>query len=327
MFAYALFGAAACAPRIEPAGPPVAEPRLTAEAAIVADGARLPVRRWLPDGAPEAVIVGVHGFNDYSRSFEMPATYWAERGIATYAYDQRGFGDAPNRGYWPGAETMIGDLRAVVALVRQAHPDTPLYVAGESMGGAVVATAMTSDAPPEADGAILLAPAVRGRNHLGAGARYMLWFFSHTMPWYTLTGEGMTVQASDNIEALKALGRDPKVIKQTRIDTIHGLVDLMDRADARAEQLTGRVLVLYGMKDEIVTSEPTLSWLRRLPNGGDIRTAIYEGGYHLLLRDLKRDTVADDILSWVRRPTAKLPSGADAAARRILEEDPETSAN
>lgn len=321
MFAYALFGAAACAPRIEPAGPPVTEPRLTAEAAVATDGARLPIRRWLPDGKPAAVIVGVHGFNDYSKSFDLPGQYWAERGVATYAYDQRGFGQAPNRGVWPGTETLTTDLRDVVALVRKAHPGTPVYVAGESMGGAVVTAAMTSAAPPDADGAIVLAPAVRGRNHLGTGARYMLWFFANTIPWYTLTGQGMRVQASDNVEALKALGRDPNVIKQTRIDTIHGLVDLMDLADERAEQLSGRVLVLYGMKDEIVTNAPTLSWLRRLPAAEDIRVAIYETGYHLLLRDLKRDTVADDIVSWVRTPKAKLPSGAEAAARRILAGD------
>jgi alpha-beta hydrolase superfamily lysophospholipase len=40
----------------------------------------------------------LHGFNDYSNAFEVPAQALAWRGIATYAYDQRGFGEAPLRG-------------------------------------------------------------------------------------------------------------------------------------------------------------------------------------------------------------------------------------
>ena len=49
-----------------------------------------------------AVILALHGFNDYSNAFEGPGEVWAGHGIATYAYDQRGFGAAPERGLWPG---------------------------------------------------------------------------------------------------------------------------------------------------------------------------------------------------------------------------------
>ncbi len=36
---------------------------------------------------------------------------------------------------------------------------------------------------------------------------------------------------SDNIEMLRALGKDPLVIKRTRIDALKGLVDLMSNAE------------------------------------------------------------------------------------------------
>ena len=62
-----------------------------------ADGAELPMRIWLPPNQqkPKAVILAVHGFNDYSNAFDMPGRWWAKHGIATYAYDQRGFGAYP----------------------------------------------------------------------------------------------------------------------------------------------------------------------------------------------------------------------------------------
>ena len=61
-------------------------PRFTATDFITTDGTRLPLRKWLPPGQPRAVIVALHGFNDYSRAFEMPATAWAKEGIATFAF-------------------------------------------------------------------------------------------------------------------------------------------------------------------------------------------------------------------------------------------------
>src|SRR5437870_7543725 len=66
--------------------------RFDGAAFIAADGARLPLRSWLPRGEVKAVILALHGFGDYSNAFTLPGEFWAERGIATYAYDQRGFG-------------------------------------------------------------------------------------------------------------------------------------------------------------------------------------------------------------------------------------------
>src|SRR5277367_4385341 len=105
---------AACASTILPEGPPTGIAHLDKnnDAVIAADGARLPMRVWLPDQAPKAVVVGVHGFNDYSRSFESVGRFLSEHGIALYAYDQRGFGQAPNTGYWPSQKTLIDDLGA-----------------------------------------------------------------------------------------------------------------------------------------------------------------------------------------------------------------------
>src|SRR5271156_6091684 len=85
---------------------PVAEASAAAHFAdrefIADDGVPLPLRKWLPRDSVKAVILALHGFGDYSNAFTMPAPVWAERGIATYAFDQRGFGGAPGRGLWAG---------------------------------------------------------------------------------------------------------------------------------------------------------------------------------------------------------------------------------
>ena len=190
----------ACAPVQVPAGPPAASPVLADDALVVADGLRLPLRAWLPEsGPPDAVIVALHGFNDYSNFFDGLGRFLAGRGVASYAYDQRGFGAAPHRGLWPGTEALTGDLRAAVAAVRNRHPGTPIYLYGESMGGAVVMVAMAEAQPPDVDGVILEAPAVWGRSSMPWYQTTVLWMAVHTFPWRQVTGQGLGIHASDNI--------------------------------------------------------------------------------------------------------------------------------
>ncbi len=319
--------ATACAPRLAPGGPGPTTPRLAEDRLVAADGLRLPLRAWLPEdgAAPKAIILALHGFNDYSNAFEEPGRYWAARGIATFAYDQRGFGAAPHRGLWAGTPALTADLTAAARALRAHYPGIPLYLLGQSMGGAVVLAAMAGADPPPAAGVILAAPAVWARSTMPLLYRISLWIGAHTLPWTAVTGRGLNVQASDNIEMLRALGRDPLYIKETRIDALHGLVDLMDAALAAAPRLRVPALLLYGAKDEVVPEGPALRLWQALPKiaRDRQRRALYEDGWHMLLRDLEAEVVLNDVVHWIEAPRAPLPSGAEARALARLRAEAE----
>lgn len=312
MLPAAALALAACAPEIQVGGAAaIAVPELRPDFIQTADGTLLPLRAWLPAGRPKAVILGLHGMNDYSKSFAMPAQRWQLQGIATYAYDQRGFGNTPQRGVWPGLDRLVDDFKTAVALVRARHPGAPIYASGTSMGGGVVLAAMARPDAPKLDGIVLEAPAVWSRANMPAYYTATLWIASHTIPQYRLSGREVTRIASDNRAVLRDLGRDPYVIKGARIDAIYGVVDLMDAAYAAAPGVKVPVLLLYGEKDQIIPKAPIEAVARRLPAGLK-RVALYEHGWHLLYRDLQAETVHRDVAAWIADRGAPLPSGADA---------------
>jgi alpha-beta hydrolase superfamily lysophospholipase len=270
------------------------------------DQASLPRRAWLPEVPPRAVILAVHGFNDYSNAFTEFGEFMAEQGTAVHAYDQRGFGGNPAAGLWPGTPALIEDLELERARIAELHPDRPVYIVGESMGAAVVIAAVTSGAALEADGFILTAPAVWGGDQLNPFYRATLWVMSRLAPGLKLTGRSLGVMASDNVDALRALSADPLFIKQTRVDAIAGLVQLMDTAYAAADAFPGPVLVMVGEHDEIVPPGAQTAMIERLTATPCIQV-VYPDGWHLLLRDLQRRVVWQDILAWVAGEP--LPSG------------------
>jgi acylglycerol lipase len=274
--------------------------------AHLADHASLPRRAWLPEGSPQAVILAVHGFNDYSNAFTEFGEFAAEHGIAVRAYDQRGFGANPAAGRWPGIPALIADLERERARIGRLHPGRPVYLLGESMGAAVVIAAVTQGADLDAAGFILTAPAVWGGDQLNPLYRATLWLAAHLAPGLKLTGRSLGVMASDNIDALRALSADPLFIKETRVDAIAGLVKLMDTAYAAAGAFPGPVLVMVGENDEVVPPGAQEAMIGRLRATPCLHVA-YPDGWHLLLRDLHRHVVWQDIIAWIDGEA--LPSG------------------
>ncbi len=295
---------AGCTPQRQWPAPRTTTPALTQDAFITTDGERLPLRIWPANGAPRAIIVAVHGFNDYGRAFEAPARWWARHGITTYAYDQRGFGASRMPGIWAGTDLLVDDLRALIRAVARHHPGLPLFVLGHSMGGAVAIAALAGVAPSATPvtGVILVAPAVWGGPALNPLYRVSLWLAAHVVPGRKLTGRGLDITPSDNIAMLRALGRDPLVIKETRVDAIYGLMHLMDTAYDLRRDLQIPTLLLYGERDEIIPRKPVDALALGLPAGSHyIR---YGAGYHMLLRDLQGRTVWRDIVVWIQGRTA-----------------------
>jgi alpha-beta hydrolase superfamily lysophospholipase len=311
----AVLSLSACAPVVLKAGRPDAGfqgPRLEDDAMISFDGARLALQSWKPSsGEPWAVIVGLHGINDYSNAFHLAAPVWARDGIATYALDQRGFGRSPGRGLWAGEALMTEDVRTLTALVRQRYPHAIIAVAGESMGGAVAIEAFASSRPPAADRLILLAPAVWGWSTQPLQNRVALWLTAHVAPAAVLEPPKFVtrhIQASDNIDELRRMGRDPLMIWGTRTDVIYGLVRLMEHASRDVGRIGVPTVYLTGAHDEIITSGPMRKAAARLKASD--RSADYPDGWHLLLVDRHADVVWRDVEAFLRDPAAPFPSGA-----------------
>lgn len=301
-------------PRIEIAPP------ANAEYYSAADGLRLPIRRWPTAQPPRAMIVALHGFNDYSQSFDEVARHFSAAGIETVAYDQRGFGATPTRDRWPGTDLLVADFLGFLAQVSREHPALPLYVLGESMGGSVAAIALQrTDSPPIA-GLILVTPAVWSRSTMPWYQRIAIWIGDLTSPALTLSSAAFDIAPSDNPEVQRRHHRDPLIIKATRLDKLRGLSDLMDQAAPAIAGIRQRTLLLYGLRDIMMPRRPMISLFENWPDRAapNFRFALYPDGHHTLLRDLQRRVVWDDLLSWIERPAASLPSGFERRREDVL---------
>jgi len=310
-----LLSLGACSnPKIQAqADTPPSHARLTPESVVMSDSYVLPMKAWPSAGAPTAVVLAMHGFNDYSNAFDAVAHTFADDLIITYAIDQRGFGATEQHGIWAGHDTLQSDLIITVNLLCEKHSGLPLFLLGESMGGAVILSAAQQLERTCIQGVILLAPAVWGWQTMPWWQTVPLRMLAHTLPELKVDGEGLDIHPSDNVEMLRALGRDPLVIKETRIDAIYGLTDLMEAAVVNSGALRMPALILYGEHDEIIPPAPFCEMLNNLPDRATShwRLMLYSNGYHMLSRDLQGEVVIQDMVIWIQDQRSWLPSGQE----------------
>jgi len=223
------------------------------------DATSLAWESWHPAQATpqRAMLLGLHSYGDFRLAYADLGPWLAGQGIVTYAYDQRGFGESSQQGRWPESPLLVEDLVDAITVLRQRHPNLPLIVAGESMGGSVILNALAQHPALSIDGSLLAAPGVRG----GIRWRYLynagLWTAAHLIPATSVEVPRRYPEGELKPAAARRLAEDSRVVHSVRLDAYYGLIRFTDHASDDiaalfADTRLPPTLLLHGDRDETV---------------------------------------------------------------------------
>ncbi len=296
---------------------PGAEPRLL----VTADGLTLFGQWWLaaPEQPIRAVVLLVHGTNVHSGFYAPWADYLTTHGYAVFGIDLRGWGQSQGygrRGAVKNSDNYMEDLRLAAAEVKSRFPDLPLFLQGESLGGAVVLYSQMGQVVA-AEGLILNAPAVRPSIKFGFFrappflADFTLRFCAlpgDIFPNHPLLVPGFVTElfagaVVENKDVLARYKKDPHVVHRALpVSYLSCLRDLHDQIAIGLPFITVPVIILQGTKDVLVplsSSEYTMAHL----GSADKTLKVYDGMNHATLHDTGREQVWADIVAWLDQRT------------------------
>ena len=278
------------------------------------DTNNLKLREWEPLNNFSDIILKVHGYNDYSNSFDLSGRFFANNDIKSISFDLNGFGENTNRGEWFGLDIHIKNLAEIIQNIKRKNPKKNIYLMGESMGGAIATSLVKKHKELPIDGVILVAPAIWNFTETNFIKSIPLKFMSKVFPKLQLSGKKfIKVRASNNNEILKELSEDKFFIHKPTLESLQGIITLMDESfiDTKEylENPTFETLILLPLRDEIIPRKPIISIISDLNSKKNflenIKINIYEDSYHMILRDLQGEKILNDIKDWIFRNNKK----------------------
>jgi acylglycerol lipase len=263
-------------------------------------GIDLYAQGWLPEAAPRAVIVVSHGLAEHGGRYEALAGELARRDYAVYAVDHRGHGRSPGaRANIERFSHLVSDFCTFTGRCARQHVDTPVFMLGHSMGGAV-AFASASRLQHMLRGLVLSAPALATDQKVPRLQEMFVRLLSVVAP----NAGALALPAN-------AVSRDPSVVARYEADplvhhkaiparTLVELLGAMQGFPAIARDLRLPTLILHGTADRLVPLAATRPVYQAFGTRDRI-IKLYDGLYHEVFNEPERERVTADLLRWLER--------------------------
>jgi acylglycerol lipase len=178
-----------------------------------------PALYWKPSGEPKSAVLCLHELGLHKGVFNDLGQHLANDQIAVYAIDLRGFGDWTKKEWKHKEHTdssmnldkTLADTKAAVEEIHKLHPNIPVFILGEAMGGALALKAATKF-PELIEGAISSAPSGDHFNTLSNYSRVSMHLLTKGPNGkFTQLGEDLLDRATPKPELREAMRKDADV--------------------------------------------------------------------------------------------------------------------
>lgn len=281
------------------------KPKKPSEDAVILDAT--PVISWVDETKKlKAVLVCVHGLGLHKENYKDFGERVARDGIGVYAMDVRGFGEFQQM---PGERRCdfhkcLDDVCQALKLVRATHPGVPIFVMGESMGGAI-AMRVTEEHPELVNGLISSVPGAKrygqGKSSFAVGMK-LLTGGAHAK---VNVADTVVNQSTSNEELREEWMKDKMARFVLTPAELIQFQSFMESNEKNAGKITATpVLMVQGAQDKLVKQSDNKSILDHIPCDDKLLVFV-DGGEHLIFEEgqFKEDAI-QMLYAWINDHTA-----------------------
>ena len=261
---------------------------------------------WMDPVTPvKAIVICVHGLGLHHRSFESFAQRISREGFTTIAFDVRGFDTYMDAN---GHETLkmqecVNDLKMVISQLRKDYAKLPIFILGESMGGAL-ALRVVAEKPEIVDGLICSVPSGDRYESLGTKLKIGADFLTDKVKPVAI-GANVVNRATSSESLRKGWTNDPSSRLNLSAEELLNFQRFMNENSRVAKQIKDKPVILFqGHNDKLVKETGTLDLFDAL--GTPDKTMVLIGNTEHLIFEAGqfKDDVALGVLGWM---TAHFP--------------------
>ncbi len=290
--------------------------------------------KWMPEGAPVAVLQLVHGMVEYIERYEEFADYLTSQGWLVAGHDHIGHGHSVSSDDELGIMTpdhpsdcMVEDIYSHYLMLQDKYQGLPHFILGHSMGSYMTRKFLSvkADKLSGLKGAIIMGTgfepiatcnaglaviavlsAIKGKNYRSAFVRDMT--YSAPYKKYDCYGKDYgNSWLSKNTESVEKYYHDKYCTFMFSLNAYKGLVEATKYDASPANMALMRkdmpLLVISGADDPVgACGQGTKKAADAFKAAGvtDVTLRLYPGDRHEILNETDRTTIYADIYNWLQ---------------------------
>ncbi|MBP9093690.1 alpha/beta fold hydrolase [bacterium] len=268
----------------------------------------LPIIAWqsrAPENRSKATIIAVHGMGLDNRAFTPFAHEMRGRGYTIFAIDVRGFGSWMNAS---GNEKIdykdsFTDINNMVGLIKEHNPSAPVFLLGESMGGAI-ALNTAAQFGQNLRGVIASVPSAERLQAKRMSLTVALHFLNGPDKPFNV-GTQIAAQATAKPEMRAMWANSLKAKNELSPKELMNFAIFMRRTHSHCGDIkTLPVLMVQGLKDKLVKPQGTYDLFDAVKSE-DKTMMIVGNAEHLIFEtDSQNGVVIDTLCSWIDKHSA-----------------------
>lgn len=278
-----------------------------------------PCLTWLDAGAetePKAVILAVHGLGLHMGTYKDFGERMAKLGYVVYAVDVRGFGSymAAQGREKVDFEDCLEDVRKTLKFIHKVHPALPVFLLGESMGGAI-ALRVTALNPNLVDGLVSSVPS-GDRFHQGeTKLKVALKLLTAPNKQFDV-GTGVINQATKKADLKEQWAQDPFARLNLSANELLQFQQFMNENFHTVKRICSTpVLMVQGKEDKLVKPAGTMALFNNIVCK-DKQMLLIEHGEHLIFEEGQfDDQVIQDVDKWLKTHLEKKQGGGHISSK------------
>jgi acylglycerol lipase len=257
---------------------------------------------WKADkGKQKAIVLAIHGFGLHKYAFRPFAENMRLRGVSTYSLDIRGFGawaHSKPSNQRLNLQLALGDIKDTLQALKDENPNTPIFLLGESMGGALALRA-AADCPQLVAGVISSVPSGQLVRKKTLALELAVKFVLHAGNRIDIGKQILHKATVDNSLAEQWLSDSNVRLKVGKGELLQ-FSNFMSSNDKVARSISQTaVLIIQGKQDRLVRAAGTVRIFEEIATA-DKSMVMVKDGEHLNLEEGQFDQgLMNTVATWL----------------------------
>ncbi len=258
-------------------------------------------RQWSPEkSTPKAAVLLIHGLGEHCQRYNALGSYLSNAGFILSSMDLPCHGQSEGRrGHVDSFDVFQRAVLSLYEKIRTAHPETPIFLLGHSMGG-LIATKLLLEHQDKFSGALLSGAAIQSPQEPPAWQVVVIKTIAKLFPKAAM----LQLDAS-------AVSRDPKVVEKYMVDPLVSkdklsakflveMTNTMQECKTQATKITLPILIMHGSAD-VMTAPEGSKLLHQSVNSSDKALKLYEGLFHEIFNEPEAQDIYAEITDWMTK--------------------------